>query len=73
MAIGIWPFLTCFWSRAAACANRKSYQKVVLLTNFATPDIRRRAKELGADAVFDKSTELDALFDFCREQAELCY
>lgn len=57
----------------AACANRESHQKVVLLTNFATPDIRRRAKELGADAVFDKSTELDALFDFCRKQAELCY
>ena len=57
----------------AACADRESYQKVVLLTNFATPEIRARAKELGADAVFDKSTELDELFDFCRKQAELCY
>ena len=57
----------------AACADRQSHQKVVLLTNFATVDIRRRAKELGADAVFDKSTELDSLFDFCRKQAQLCY
>ena len=53
----------------AGCQHRKPYQKVVLLTNFATPEIRRRAAELGADAVFDKSTELDALFAYCREQA----
>lgn len=53
----------------AGCSNRESYQKVVLLTNFATPEIRRRATELGADSVFDKSTELDALFAYCREQA----
>ena len=57
----------------AACADRESHQKVVLLTNFATPEIRRRAQELGANAVFDKSTELDELFEYCREQAELCY
>ena len=53
----------------AGCRNREPYQKVAILTNFATPEIRRRAAELGADAVFDKSTELDALFAYCREQA----
>ena len=53
----------------AGCRNREWYQKVVLLTNYATPEIRRRAAELGADAVFDKSTELDSLFAYCREQA----
>ena len=42
---------------------------MVILTNFATPEIRKRAAELGANAVFDKSTELDALFAYCREQA----
>lgn len=52
----------------AGCRNRESYQKVVVLTNYATSDIRRRAAELGADAVFDKSTELDALYAYCIEQ-----
>ena len=54
----------------AGCRNREPYQKVVVLTNYATPDIRRRACDLGADAVFDKSTELDALYAFCIEQTK---
>ena len=54
----------------AGCRHRKPYQKVVLLTNYATPDIRRRAGKLGADAVFDKTTELDALCAYCIEQTE---
>jgi two-component system OmpR family response regulator len=41
------------------CASRKPSQKVVVLTNYATPDIRRRALAMGADAVFDKTLELD--------------
>lgn len=52
----------------AGCRNREDYQKVVVLTNYATPEIRRRALQLGADAVFDKSSELDELFDYCIEQ-----
>jgi two-component system OmpR family response regulator len=52
----------------AGCRNRESYQKVVVLTNYATAEIRIRAAELGADAVFDKSTELDALYAYCIEQ-----
>ncbi|GGB10805.1 response regulator [Polaromonas eurypsychrophila] len=52
----------------AGCRNREPYQKVVVLTNYATPDIRKRACELGADAVFDKATELDALYAYCTEQ-----
>ena len=47
------------------CQNRQNHQKVVVLTNYATDDIRERCTVLGADAVFDKSNELDALFDFC--------
>ena len=38
----------------------------VVLTNFATSDVRRRCLELGADAVFDKSNQIDALIDYCR-------
>ncbi len=50
------------------CRNREPYQKVVLLTNYATPEIRKRAAQLGADAVFDKSSELDELLAYCIEQ-----
>ena len=50
------------------CRNREPYQKVVLLTNYATPEIRKRAMELGADAVFDKSSEIDELLAYCIEQ-----
>ncbi|MDO9404756.1 MAG: response regulator [Polaromonas sp.] len=48
-----------------ACSKRAAGQKVVVLTNYATADIRARCMALGADAVFDKSNELDQLFDFC--------
>jgi two-component system, OmpR family, response regulator len=49
----------------AALSKREPGQKVVVLTNYATPEIRRRCLALGADAIFDKSTELDGLIDFC--------
>ena len=52
----------------AGCRNRQPYQKMVLLTNYATPEVRRRAALLGADAVFDKSSELDELLAYCVEQ-----
>ena len=52
-----------------ACQSRKPHQKVVVLSNYATPDIRRRCAEFGVDAVFDKSNEIDALVDFCIRQA----
>lgn len=37
----------------------------VVLTNYATPDMRRRCAELGADQVFDKSSELEELIEYC--------
>src|SRR4051794_19345388 len=39
----------------ASCRERKPQQRVVVLTNYATADIRERCLKLGADAVFDKS------------------
>ena len=39
--------------------------KLVVLSNFATPELRRRCLELGADEVFDKSSEIDALLHYC--------
>jgi DNA-binding NarL/FixJ family response regulator len=42
----------------------------VVLSNYATPDMRRRCLELGADRVFDKSSELDELIAYCDKAAE---
>ncbi|BCN40363.1 hypothetical protein ALDI51_36820 [Alicycliphilus denitrificans] len=49
----------------AACRDRASEQKMVVLSNYATPDVRMRCAQLGVDAVFDKSNEIDALVDYC--------
>ena len=49
----------------AACRNRRPGQKMVVLSNYATPDVRMRCAQLGVDAVFDKSNEIDALVDYC--------
>jgi hypothetical protein len=38
---------------------------MVVLSNYATPDVRMRCAQLGVDAVFDKSNEIDALVDYC--------
>ena len=51
-----------------ACRYRRPTQKMVVLSNHATNDVRWRCAQLGADAVFDKSTEIDALLDYCVKQ-----
>lgn len=48
-----------------ALQQRSAGQRIVVLTNYATPDIRSRCTALGANAVFDKSTELEDFFDYC--------
>lgn len=53
-----------------ACRDRGSDQRVVVLSNYATADMRKRCAQLGADAVFDKSNEIDALVDYCLQLAE---
>lgn len=39
--------------------------KLVVLSNYATAEIRRKCLDLGADQVFDKSNEIDALIQYC--------
>ena len=50
-----------------ACRERRPGQKVVVLSNYSTAEMRVRCRQLGANAVFDKVTEFDALVKFCRE------
>ena len=52
----------------AACRARQPHQRVVVLSNYATPDVRVRCAQLGVDAVFDKSNEIEALVDYCIQQ-----
>ena len=47
---------------------RKS-MSLVVLSNYATPDMRRKCMELGASRVFDKSNEIDALIQYCSRLA----
>lgn len=44
--------------------------KRVVLTNYATSDMREKCAELGADRVFDKSSELDELIAYCTRLSE---
>ena len=43
--------------------------RLVVLTNYATPDMRQRCKLLGAHRVFDKSNDIDALIAYCTNLA----
>ena len=54
-----------------ACRGRATGQRVVVLSNYATADMRKRCTQLGADAVFDKSNEIDALVEYCILQSEI--
>jgi DNA-binding NarL/FixJ family response regulator len=53
-----------------AAANAGLPTKLVVLSNYATPDMRRKCLELGADRVFDKSNEIDALILYCCRLAD---
>ncbi|WPB55704.1 response regulator [Xylophilus sp. GOD-11R] len=54
----------------AAMSEREDHQKMVVFSNHATREVRRRCELLGADAVFDKSTEIEALLDYCQAERE---
>ena len=53
-----------------AAADLARSAKLVVLSNYATPDMRRKCLELGADRVFDKSNEIDALILYCCRLAD---
>jgi two-component system, OmpR family, response regulator len=55
-----------------ACRQRRPTQKVVVLSNHSSRDVRWRCMQLGADAVFDKSTELEMLVDYCARLRARC-
>ena len=42
---------------------------LVVLSNYVSPDLRRQCLALGADQVFDKSNDLDALILYCQRLA----
>ena len=48
----------------AASAMPQAAKRVVL-SNYATVDMRRKCLALGADQVFDKSNDIDALIAYC--------
>lgn len=49
----------------AAQPKSEPSQRMIVLSNYATREMRSRCIALGADAVFDKSTELDDLMNYC--------
>ena len=49
--------------------DRGAHQHVVILTNYATADMRKRVLAAGADAIFDKSTELEQFLELCASYA----
>ncbi len=48
--------------------RRSSSQKVIVFSNYVNASVRKRCAQLGVDAVFDKSTEIDFLVDYCARQ-----
>ena len=50
--------------------EQNSRIRYVVLTNYATAAVRSRCADLGADRVFDKSSELESLVNYCVAVAE---
>ena len=53
--------------RRATALNQGA--SLVVLSNYATPDMRHRCLDLGATKVFDKSNELYELITYCSHLA----
>jgi DNA-binding NarL/FixJ family response regulator len=48
-----------------ALRGRPAIQKMVVLTGSASPEVRKRCEAMGADGVFDKAMETEAMLDYC--------
>jgi two-component system, OmpR family, response regulator len=48
-----------------ALRQRLPTQKMVVLTGSANPQVRRYCEAMGADGVFDKAMETEAMLDYC--------
>lgn len=46
----------------------KATQKIIVFSNYLSAAVRMTCARLGVDAVFDKSTEIDSLVDYCARQ-----
>ena len=53
-----------------ATANNGHQRKWVVFSNYATPAMRSKCLAMGADRLFDKSTEIDGLIAYCNLVAE---
>jgi two-component system, OmpR family, response regulator len=53
---------------AQVVKRQRPSQKVVVFSNYVNSSVRKRCAQLGVDAVFDKSTEIDSLVDYCANQ-----
>jgi DNA-binding NarL/FixJ family response regulator len=54
------------------CRERQPWQRAVVLSNYTRDPVRHYASDAGADAVFDKSFDLDALVDYLVQFAGAC-
>ena len=48
-----------------ALRDERRRPRCVVLSNYATADVRNWCLELGADQVFDKSNQIDDLIGYC--------
>ncbi len=53
-----------------SAARGARQRKWVVFSNYATPAMRSKCLALGADRLFDKSTEIDALINYCNRMAD---
>ncbi|WP_299764843.1 response regulator [Ramlibacter sp.] len=49
------------------CRDRKPHQRAVVLSNYTRDPVRAHAAQAGADAVFDKTFDMEALVAYCQE------
>ncbi|MEJ8836280.1 response regulator transcription factor [Ramlibacter sp. AN1133] len=48
-----------------ALRARGRTRQMIVLTGTADPQVRQRCEEMGADGVFDKAMETEAMLDYC--------